>query len=179
MGGEHPRFWVAFGLLLAALALAMFMSVFLTVRAHAEPAPSVIHITDDPGGSVAVYYRKYKALSDAGAEIHFHGMCASACSMVLFTEFTGIKACADDGAVFGFHKPFQMKANGTVLRTKAAKKETRVVWRLWLSGLPAGLRKYLELVRVPSAADGDEANTMLLLPAKLLLPKCPMTVAAQ
>lgn len=33
---EKPRFWVAMGLLLTAFALAVVMSVFLTVKAHAQ-----------------------------------------------------------------------------------------------------------------------------------------------
>jgi hypothetical protein len=177
--GEHPRFWVAFGILLAALSLAMFMSVVLTIQAHAEPAPSVIHITDDPGGSVGVYYRKYQALSAAGTEIHFHGVCASACTMVLFTEFTGIKACADEGAVFAFHKPFALMQDGKVMRSKKAVRAARKIWTAWLEELSPSLRKYLKSARVPSAAEGDEQNTLLLLPASILLPKCPMTVAAQ
>lgn len=143
------------------------------------PAPSapVVHITDDPGGNVMEYYRKYKAYSDAGAEIHFHGMCASACTLVLFSSFTGIRACADEGAIFGFHKPFTQQ-NGKVDRTKSARRATRKLWDMWLKELPAGLRAYLTKVRVPSAAEGDETNVMLILPASLLLPPCKNTVAS-
>jgi hypothetical protein len=143
------------------------------------PAPSapVVHITDDPGGSVQEYYRKYAALSAAGTEIHYHGLCASACTMVLFVEFTGIKACADEGAIFGFHKPFEQH-DGKVMRSKRAVRETRKLWVAWLAELPLPLRHYLENVRVPSAAEGDEQNTMLILPASLLLPRCPMTEAS-
>jgi len=40
---EKPRFWIAMGLLLTAFALAVVMSVFLTVKAHAqEPQPGPI-----------------------------------------------------------------------------------------------------------------------------------------
>ena len=176
--GEHPRFWVAFCIMLLALALSMVMSVYLVTAAHAEPGPQVINITNDPGGNVGEYYRKYQSLSDAGTEIHFHGMCASACTMVLFTEFTGIKACADEGAIFAFHKPFAQKG-GKVIRSKTAIREARKIWTAWLKALPDRLRLYLQSVRVPSATDGDESNSLLLLPASLLLPKCPMTVAAQ
>jgi hypothetical protein len=181
MEGETPRFWVAFGSLLVALALCVVMLVVLTIRAHADPmipAPSVVHITDDPGGSVQEYYRKYAALSAAGTEVHFHGMCMSACTMALFTSFTGLKSCADEGATFGFHKPFAL-INGKVVRTKAARRETRKIWAMWLEELPLPLRKYLASVRVPSATDGDEQNTLLLIPAKFLLPACPVSVAAQ
>lgn len=183
MEGESPRFWVAFGTLLLTLALCAVMLVVLTIRAHAMPAPPlsppIVHIENDGGGNVAEYYRKYKALSDAGAQIHFHGLCASACTFVLFTEFTGIKACADPGTLFGFHKPFQLKPDKTVLRTKAAVKSARQIWAMTLESLPPGLRKYLRRVHVPSPTAGDEPNTMLILPAELLLPKCPLTVAAE
>lgn len=144
------------------------------------PAPSapVVHITDDPGGNVAVYFKKYQALNAAGAEIHFHGMCASACGMVLFQRFNNLRACADEGAIFGFHKPFTQQ-NGKVDRTKSARRATRKLWASWLEELPNPLRRYLQGVRVPSATEGDETNTMLIIPASLLLPKCALTVAAQ
>jgi hypothetical protein len=178
--GENPRFWVAFSILLLAFALFTIMSVWMTVQAHADPlpAPPIVHVTDDPGGSVSEYYRKYAALNAAGSEIHFHGMCASACTMVLFTEFTAIKACADEGAIFGFHKPFT-QMNGKVDRTKSARRATRKLWTAWLAELPLPLRSYLQRVRVPSATEGDEQNTMLVLPASMLLPRCPVSVAAQ
>ena len=182
MDSEPSRFWVAFGILLLALAVSVVMLVCLTIQAHAstEPVPSrpVVHITDDPGGNVAAYYKKYKSLSDAGAEIHFHGGCYSSCTMVLFTDFNGIRACADEGAIFGFHKPFA-QVNGKVMRTKRAVRETRKLWAAWLEELPYPLRRYLQKVRVPSATEGDETNVMLILPANLLLPKCAMTVATQ
>lgn len=180
--GEHRRFWVVFSILLLAFAVSTVMSVYMVTAAHAAvepiPAPQVINITDDPGGNVGEYYQKYQTLSNAGAEIHFHGMCASACTIVLFTEFTGIKACADEGAIFAFHKPFEEK-DGKVMRSKAAVREVRKLWTVWLEELPPQLRKYLKSARVPSAAEGDEQNTLLLLPGSLLLPKCAVSVAAQ
>jgi hypothetical protein len=180
--GENPRFLVAFGLLLLALAMSAVVLVCLTIRAHAatEPMQSapVVHITDDPGGNVAEYYRKYQALNASGAEIHFHGLCASSCTIVLFTSFNAIRACADEGAIFGFHKPFAQQ-NGKVMRTKRAVRETRKLWAAWLEELPNPLRHYLQNARVPSAAEGDEQNTMLMLPASLLLPRCRVEVAAQ
>jgi hypothetical protein len=153
--------------------------VFYDQAIPSSPAPSapVVHITDDPGGNVSEYYRKYQGLSNAGTEIHYHGLCASACTMVLFVEFTGIKACADEGAIFGFHKPFEQH-DGKVMRSKRAVRETRKLWVAWLAELPLPLRHYLENVRVPSATEGDEPNVLLLLPAKLLLPRCPVSEAS-
>jgi hypothetical protein len=126
---------------------------------------------------VVEYYKKYQALNTAGAEIHFHGLCASACGIVLFSEFTAIKACADEGAIFGFHKPFQ-EINGKVMRTKRAVRETRKLWAAWLAALPDRLHAYLQHVRVPSAAEGDEQNTMLVVPARFLLPRCSVSEAS-
>ena len=160
-----------------ALSLALVAPVNAAIDPHAG-SMQVVHITDDPGGSVGIYYQKYKALSDAGTEIHFHGMCASACTIVLFTEFTGIKACADEGAIFAFHKPFSDK-EGKIDRSKKAARETRKLWGLWLEELPPPLRKYLKGVHVPSAAEGDEQNTLLLIPANLLLPHCPVKEASK
>jgi hypothetical protein len=143
------------------------------------PAPSapVVHITDDPGGSVMVYYKKYAALNAAGAEIHFHGMCASSCTLLFLKEFNNLRVCADDGAIFGFHKPFQ-EHDGKVVRTKAAVRDTRKLWGAWVQALPDKLRIYLTSVRVPSAAEGDEMNTLLLIPGNLLLPRCAVSEAS-
>lgn len=174
--GEHPRFWLAFGILLTAFAFFTVMSVYMVTAAHAStgPVPQVIDIQDDHGGSVGEYYRKYKSLSDAGTEIHFHGMCASSCTMVLFQEFTGIKACAYEGTLFAFHKPFSMKGD-KIDRSKKARRETREVWAMWLESLRPGLRKYLRNAKVPSASYGDEPNVMLILPGGMLLPKCEVS----
>ena len=176
--GEHPRFWVAFCVMLLGLAFFTIMSVYMVTAAHADTGPQIVNIKDDPGGNVGEYYRKYKVFSDTGTEIHFHGMCASACTIVLFTEFTGIKACADEDAIFAFHKPFTEK-DGKVIRSKTALKETRKLWTMWLEELPPPLRRYLQSARVPSATEGDEQNSMLIIPARLLMPKCSVTVAAQ
>ncbi|RWI33391.1 MAG: hypothetical protein EOR13_17710 [Mesorhizobium sp.] len=184
MGEFSWRFLLWFSVLLLALVFFTVMSVTLTIRAHAEPSegpplsPPIVHITDDPGGSVSEYYKRYKAYSDAGTEVHIHGMCASSCSILLFSSFTGIRACADEGAIFGFHKPFTQQ-NGNVDRTKSARRATRKLWAAWLEELPNPLRRYLQGVRVPSATEGDEQNTMLIIPASLLLPRCATTVAAQ
>jgi hypothetical protein len=97
--------------------------------------------------------------------------------MVLFTDFHGIRACADEGAIFAFHKPFQ-EHDGKVVRTKAAVRETRKLWAMWLDELPLPLRKYLSIVRVPSATDGDEMNTLLLIPGSALMPRCRNDVAS-
>jgi hypothetical protein len=168
---------IAIVFVIAMLIFGIWGPAYASVDPHAG-SPQVVHVTDDPGGSVGIYYQKYKALSDAGTEIHFHGICASACTIVLFTEFTGIKACADEGAIFAFHKPFSEK-DGKVVRSKIAVRETRRLWSMWLEELPPQLRRYLKSVHVPSATEGDEQNTLLLLPASLLLPKCPVTVATQ
>src|SRR5256885_1384293 len=110
--GEHPRFWVAFGMLLLAFALSTVMSVYLVTAAHATVDPhagslQVIDIQDDPGGNVKAFYDHFAELSKQGAIVRLHGYCASACTLILLREFTGIKACAADAdAVFAFHKPF-------------------------------------------------------------------------
>lgn len=142
------------------------------------PAAPVVHITDDPGGRVADYYRKYQALNAAGAEVHFHGLCMSACTMILFKEFKDIRACADEGTTFGFHKPFGTSPDGTILRSKAEVKASRIIWKMWLASLPDGLHRYLQRSHVPSVYEGAEQNTLLLIPGKYLMPKCPVAEAS-
>lgn len=176
------RFVVWFCVLLLALVFFTIMSVTMTIRAHAGVGPaasSVIYIDDDHGGNVGEYYRKYEILAVAGAELHFKNGCYSACTFAIFKEFHNLRLCAESGAVFGFHKPFQMTPDKKVVKTKQARKEAMQIWELQLNSYPDVVAKYLRSVRVPSPTDGDEANVMLLLPADLLMPRCPLTVAAQ
>ena len=44
--GENSRFWVAFSILLSALALCAVMLVAMTVRAHADEAPTCLPYAD-------------------------------------------------------------------------------------------------------------------------------------
>jgi hypothetical protein len=98
--------------------------------------------------------------------------------MVLFTEFTGIRACADEGAIFALSQAVcREQRQDQSIEDRTAR--NAYAMDCVAGGIAEPLRKYLQRVHVPSATEGDEQNTLLLIPATALLPRCPTTVAAQ
>ncbi len=171
MGGESRAFWVWLCVLVTAFALFTVMSVTMTIRAHA--APVVIDIQDDPGGSVKQYYEKYQELSREGTVIRIHGYCASACTLILLREMTGIKACAvDDKALFAFHKPFAFDRKHKIIKSKAAIQASRQIWATMLASFPYDVYTLLKDARIPSASEGDAQDDMFVVPAIFFVPKC-------
>lgn len=177
--GEHPRFWVAFGIMILTFALCTIMSVYMVTAAHAavDPqagsAPQIIDIQDNPGGNVMEFYQNYQKLSKAGAIIRLHGYCASACTLILMREFTGIKACAaDDRAVFAFHKPFAFDKRHNIVKTKASIRISRQMWASMLANFPYDVWNLLKDARIPSASEGDGENDVFVVPAIFFVPRC-------
>jgi hypothetical protein len=178
--GETPRFWVAFGILLSALALSAVMLVILTINAHAatEPAQAIVDINNSPGGNLKEFYQNYKKLSDEHTVVRLHGYCASACTLLLLREFTGIKACAaDERAIFAFHKPFTFDAHHNIVKTKTAARVSRAMWAEMLADFPYDVYNLLKDARIPSASEGADPSDLFVVPAFFFVPKCE--VAAQ
>lgn len=170
--GERPGFWIAFFTLLAALSLGVVMLVCTVIGAHASTGPQVIDIQDDPGGNVGEYYKRYNGISKAGAVVRIHGYCASACTLILLREFTGIKACAvDEQVVFAFHKPFEIHGN-KIVKSKKLIRTTRAIWADMLAHFPYDVYRLLKDARIPSATEGDSPDDMFVVPAIFFLPKC-------
>lgn len=172
---ETFRFWCWFSVLCIACAFAGVSSVFLTIgpaNAATDPAPPIVYdVKDDPGGSVLVYYEVYKRLSDRGATVRIRGYCASACTLVLLREYTGIKACAYEDAMLAFHKPYQMDGE-KVVRTEEAIQSSRELWTDMLVNFPYDVFNILKNARIPSPAEGADKSDMFVVPAIFFLPKC-------
>lgn len=161
--------------ILAALALsiALVAPVNAAVDPHAGSSPQIIDIQDSPGGNVKEFYDHFAELSKQGAIIRLHGYCASACTLVLLREFTGIKACAADAnAVFAFHKPFAFDKRHNILKTKTAIKISRMMWASMLANFPYDVYQLLKDARIPSASEGDSENDVFVVPVIFFVPKC-------
>jgi hypothetical protein len=87
--------------LAAALASAVVFFAALSITVPSA-ASAEIRITNDPGGEVASYVRKYREVRDSGQEVVIDGPCLSACTLV-----TGIvprdHVCVTSRAMLGFH----------------------------------------------------------------------------
>lgn len=144
------------------------------------PPVQVIDIQDSPGGNVAEFYNHFAELSKQGAIIRLHGYCASACTLILLREFTGIKACAvDQDVVFAFHKPYGFDKHHKVLKTKASVRVARAMWAAMLAAMPYDVYTLLKDARIPSASEGDSENDVFVVPAIFFLPKCAPSEATK
>lgn len=158
-----------------ALTAALIYSapVYAAVDPHEGSTPQVIDLKDDPGGNVKTYYEHFSELSRQGAIIRLHGYCASACTLVLLRELTGIKACAaEPDAVFAFHKPYAFDKRQRILKTKAAIRISRAMWAAMLAAMPYDVWNLLKDARIPSSSEGDSPNDVFVVPAIFFLPRC-------
>lgn len=169
---RNPVYWLA-GLIVLACLFIITAPAHAAVDPHSGSTPQVIDIQDSPGGNVAEFYTNYQKLSQEGAVIRLHGYCASACTLVLLREFTGIKACAaDPDVVFAFHKPFALDKHHHPVKTKASVRVARAMWAAMLAAMPYDVYMLLKDARIPSASEGDSENDVFVVPAIFFIPRC-------
>jgi len=84
-----------------ALVAGALASALATILASSV-AWAEVRITNDPGGEVAAYVKKYEQVRDSGQQVVIDGPCLSACTLV-----TGIvpkdRICITKRAMLGFH----------------------------------------------------------------------------
>jgi hypothetical protein len=112
---------------LKAVLAGTLASIFVTL-CQVGAASAEIRVTNDPGGEVSAYVRKYQALRAAGEHIAIDGPCLSACTL-----FTGIiprdHVCVTERAALGFHAAsYYDDVSRSLVPTREG---TRVVMRLF------------------------------------------------
>jgi hypothetical protein len=117
-----------------AWAVVFFAAVSVTVPSAAS---AEIRITNDPGGEVAAYVRKYHEVRDSGQDVVIDGPCLSACTLL-----TGIvprdHVCITSRAVLGFHAAsYYDDVSRSLVPTREG---SRVVMRLY----PGQVRGWIE-----------------------------------
>jgi hypothetical protein len=85
-------------LMLLALAPASARDTTITF----ESGRSATFITQDPGGRIVDFVRKYSNMRDAGTHVVIDGDCISACT-ILIGVLRPENVCATSLAAFGFH----------------------------------------------------------------------------
>src|ERR1700679_3799861 len=114
------------GALASALATALGLGT----------AASHVRITNDPGGEVSAYVRKFQEVRASGERIVIDGPCLSACTLL-----TGLvprdHVCVTSRAVLGFHAAsYYDDASRSLVPTREG---SRVVMRLY----PAEIRSWI------------------------------------
>ncbi len=80
-----------------AVLAGIFMPVVVATAAFAD-----VRVTNDPGGEVTSYLRRFEELRASGERLVIDGPCLSACT--LFTAFIPrSRVCVTPRAVLGFH----------------------------------------------------------------------------
>jgi hypothetical protein len=80
-----------------AVLAGIFMPVVVATAAVAD-----VRVTNDPGGEVTSYLRRFEELRASGERLVIDGPCLSACT--LFTAFIPrSRVCVTPRAVLGFH----------------------------------------------------------------------------
>ena len=80
------------------VAFALIMASIGAQRAAAE----TIDVSDDHGGSVALYAQRWQGLAERGVDVRIVGPCQSACT-VLLGYIPRQRICVTPQARFGFH----------------------------------------------------------------------------
>jgi hypothetical protein len=120
----------------AALAGAL-ASALVTTMALTSVALADVRVTNDPGGEITAYLRKFHDMRAAGERLVIDGPCLSACT--LFTAFIPRDhVCVTPRAVLGFHAAsYYDDASRSLVPTRAG---TRLVMRIY----PPQIRSWIE-----------------------------------
>jgi len=102
--------FIAAGLGLAAAGVCAF--------GHAAAAETIT-VSDNHGGSVAAYDRRWASLAARGVDVRIVGPCQSACT-VLLGHIPRQRICVTPGAAFGFHQAHLPGATATLWNAYAS-----------------------------------------------------------
>lgn len=147
---------------LACLSLPTAVKAIEDTRSGTEPQRWIVQ--DDGGGSVQEFKEALKYMSESGMAIRVKGMCASACTLLLSSEYK-LDKCIEPDVVFGFHKPYAATPFGTLLHKIPFAVGSEKLWQEDFWGrYPEWVKKAIEARgRVPSAMQGDRPNEVLKL----------------
>lgn len=95
------------------LGVALMLAVLLLCGSHPAAAAQTISVSDNHGGSVAEYDRRWAKLGAEGVSVRIVGPCQSACT-VLLGHIPRARICVTPQASFGFHLAHLPSAQATL-----------------------------------------------------------------
>ena len=120
-------------------ALAGALASALATALGICTAAADVRITNDPGGEVSAYVRKFQEVRASGERIVIDGPCLSACTLL-----TGIiprdRVCVTSRAVLGFHAASYF--DDTSRSLVPTKEGSRVVMRLYPPAIKAWIGRH-------------------------------------
>ncbi|MBU6463783.1 MAG: hypothetical protein KGK01_11440 [Bradyrhizobium sp.] len=99
----------------------MFSGLMLIALSLATPvaAAETIDVSDDHGGSVAIYNQRWQQYAARGVSVRIVGPCQSAC-MVLLGHIPRSRICVTPEARFGFHMAHRPDMTALLWRSYAS-----------------------------------------------------------
>src|ERR1700681_3097596 len=111
-----------------AVAVAMLLTMYVS------SAYAAVRISDDRGGQIGAYLKKYHALRENGERVMIDGTCASACTMLLGV-IPRNRICVTPRAVLAFHSAWNPTSEGEQVSSAGN-------YYLW-SNYPSHIRKWI------------------------------------
>jgi hypothetical protein len=87
------------------------LTVLISFSFDVPTASATVRISDDPGGRIVTYMRKFQLLRESGERVIIDGTCASACTIVL-GALPRERICITPRARLGFHAAWEFGQAG-------------------------------------------------------------------
>jgi hypothetical protein len=87
------------------------LTVLISFSFDVPTASAAVRISDDPGGRIVTYMRKFQLLRESGERVIIDGTCASACTIVL-GALPRERICITPRARLGFHAAWEFGQAG-------------------------------------------------------------------
>jgi hypothetical protein len=87
------------------------LTVLISSSFDVPAASAAVRISDDPGGRIVTYMRKFQLLRESGERVIIDGTCASACTIVL-GAVPRERICITPRARLGFHAAWEFGQAG-------------------------------------------------------------------
>lgn len=141
------------------LLAALLISICTATYSFASDRTLIIN--EDPGGIIDDYIMEIVfAVNHGVRKVIIDGTCVSACMLWIHSDF-GLKSCATKNAKLGWHVPYYMKPDGTILVDNEAAAEMKAVSDAVINGFPELLKKHWQSIKIPSASAGDKPSDMV------------------
>lgn len=145
-----------------AVALACLLSI---TACTAQPAIAkwTYTIAWDKGGDIDQYKAKYRKWSEEGAKVVIDGYCASACTLVLSTDYK-LDICVTKDAQFLYHMPYLTEGE-QILTGREYADYSKFMWVTeWIKKMPDQLAWELFMTEIPSVYTGSGTGDMVSMP---------------
>lgn len=115
-------------------------------------------VYSDYGGDMEEYMELAASLKEDGARVVINGVCASACLVLLHSDY-GLEVCATQRAMLGYHIPWFSDVAGNILPDPT--NERLNIAKALLAGMPPAIQKGFFRKPLPDVYKGAQKKDLL------------------